>query len=254
MQGGYVAMLDVLGFSALVMRDPSGQRFREYLGCVEDATKDTRVKYVVFSDTIVLTREDNGPDSLLDIARASSRIFYDLLQVRIAIRGAIAFGDFFRSTVAESVFVAGSAVIDAYQFEQQQDWVGIMLAPSARTQVPDLESRCILHTFKDSVDFVKRVEWAAVLQYCPQIPFHQISVAENMYRGFAIVPRHCAAEAADLTANISSAIKQLEWLRSVAPSPASQRKYDWSTSWLGDIRNRWGGWAQERGKGGRLQS
>jgi hypothetical protein len=250
MQGGYVAMLDVLGFSALVRGDASGQRFQDYLACVENATKDTRVKYVVFSDTIVLTTENNGVDSLLDIARASSRIFFDLLAVRIPIRGAIAFGDFFRSTVAESVFVAGSAVIDAYQFEQQQDWVGVMLTPSARAQVADLQNRCDLN-FITSADFVKRVQWAAVIQHCRSIPFHDET---NPYKGFAIVPRHCTFEAADLTESINSALEQLEWLRGIAPSPASQRKYESATNWLSLIRNRWGELARARGKGGRLQS
>lgn len=253
MRGGYVAMLDVLGFSALVREDVSGQKFEDYLDCVENATRDTRVKYVVFSDTIVLTAESNGPDSLLDIARASSRIFHDLLQVRIAIRGAIAFGDFFRSTVAESVFVAGSAVIDAYQFEKQQDWIGVMLTPSARAQVADLESRCNLN-FTTAIDFVKRVEWAAVIQYCSRIPFHQQTIGDNFYRGFAIVPRHCEFEAERLKESINAAIRQLEWLRDVAPSPASQHKYDWATSWLGDIRNKWEGLVRDRGPGGRLKS
>lgn len=187
------------------------------------------------------------------MAKACSRIFHNLLAVRIPIRGAIAFGDFFRSTVAESVFVAGSAVLDAYQFEEQQDWVGVMLTPSARAQVADLQTRCDLN-FRTSVDFVKRVEWAAVIQYCDSIPFHVRLGEKNKYKGFAIVPRHCDFEAANLRESIQSAIRQLEWLRDIAPSPTSQLKYESATSWLSVIRNAWEGLATDRGTGGRLQT
>jgi hypothetical protein len=249
MQLGYVAMLDVLGFSALVTGDPSGQRFNDYLQCVENATKDTRVKYVVFSDTIVFTTEDSGPDSLLTMAKASSRLFHDLLQVYIPIRGAIAFGNFSRSTVAESVFVAGSAVIEAYHFEQQQDWVGVMLTPSARACVTDLDDRCNLN-FKTPQDFLTRVEWATVIQRCQSIPFHERQIGEtNVYDGFAIVPRKCKFEAADVRDSIHRALGQLEWLRGIAPSPESQAKYQRALLWLSNIRERWRGVAQSREAG-----
>ena len=232
-------MLDVLGFTALVRGDQTERRFKEYLNCVQDATKDTRVTYVVFSDTIVLTTEGNGPDPLLTMAQASSRMFYDLLQLGIPIRGAIAFGNFFRSTIVDSVFVAGSAVVDAYWFEQQQDWVGVMLAPSARACVPDLESRCEL---RPPGGFKGRAEWAAVIQRCRSIPFHsERSDDLRNFDGFAVVPRKCEPVPVDILRCISDSETRLQWLRGIAPSPASQRKYDATLRWLGSFREDWRG-------------
>ncbi|HEU4389711.1 MAG TPA: hypothetical protein VFV34_18040 [Blastocatellia bacterium] len=138
MSGGYVALLDVLGFSALVGGDTTGERVRGYLDCLQRATKRSQVDYVVFSDSIMLTAKGEEPESLLEIAGASSRLLSDLLSEGIPLRGAIAFGSFFRSAIGESVFVAGRAVVDAYQFEQTQDWIGVMIAPSARARVTDL--------------------------------------------------------------------------------------------------------------------
>lgn len=249
MQGGYLAMLDVLGFSALVRGDQSAQRFHDYLDCVRSATVDTGVKYVVFSDTIILTTDGDSEESLLTLAKACSRLFFDLLHVHIAIRGAIAFGDFFRSTVAESVFVAGSAVIDAHWFEQQQDWVGIMLAPSARAHVPVLDERTALN-FRTPEEFHKRVEWAAVIQRCQTIPFHATpSEPRHYFDGFAIVPRKCKLDAADLFASIKDAEGRLEWLRGIAPSPASQHKYQAAGEWLSTVRDKWKPIADQRERG-----
>jgi hypothetical protein len=53
-----------------------------------------------------------------------------MLENEIALRGAIAYGDYRREKNAGGVFVAGKAIVDAYTFERQQDWVGVMLAPT----------------------------------------------------------------------------------------------------------------------------
>ena len=54
---GYIALLDVLGFSALVNADHTGDKIRRYLECLNGATQNRSVGYVVFSDSIVLYGE-----------------------------------------------------------------------------------------------------------------------------------------------------------------------------------------------------
>jgi hypothetical protein len=71
---GYLAFLDVLGFSALVSSDHDGKRIESYRDSVKDAIADTEVKSVVFSDSIVLTTDDPRPESLLTIAGACSKL------------------------------------------------------------------------------------------------------------------------------------------------------------------------------------
>ena len=41
MEKGFVALLDVLGFSALVTSEGSGERLEAYLGCLKKAIDDT---------------------------------------------------------------------------------------------------------------------------------------------------------------------------------------------------------------------
>jgi hypothetical protein len=91
MYTGYVALLDVLGFSNLITGDNADDRVQRYLDCLKAATEDTEVEFVVFSDSIVLTARDE-PDALIKIASASSRLMHDLVLQGIPVRGAISKG------------------------------------------------------------------------------------------------------------------------------------------------------------------
>jgi hypothetical protein len=54
---GYVALLDVLGFAERIsVVDPDGKWLAEYLDALGSAVAGSRCEYVVFSDSIVLTR------------------------------------------------------------------------------------------------------------------------------------------------------------------------------------------------------
>jgi|SRR5271157_1328770 len=242
MPGGYVALLDVLGFSALVAADSTGQSVKRYLNCLQRVRGETEVNYVVFSDGIMLTLGDEGPDSLITIAGACSRLMGELLAEDIPIRGAISQGEFVRSAVRDSVFVAGRAVIDAYQFEQAQDWIGIMVAPSALARVRDLKERCRLEgctTMQAFRAIEPNLEWAPFIQPCA-IPFHtENPFQSSSFDGFGVVPTSGVAEPVALRDSIEAAIDRLNWLRAIAPTPASQRKYQNTTQRLGTVHRLW---------------
>src|SRR5438105_728532 len=115
---GYVALLDVLGFSALVSGSRSSERLESYrtaLDTVISKQPPYTVQSVVFSDSIVLTTLDDSPESLKALLRCCSHLFGEMLKSEIALRGAIAHGTYSRSFAANGVFVAGKAIIDAYE-------------------------------------------------------------------------------------------------------------------------------------------
>src|SRR2546423_13077400 len=93
---GYVAFLDVLGFSALVSGDHDGARVDDYLKCLTEAiganSNNDQVSYVAFSDSIVLTTNDGSEESLKALIRACSVLLFDMLDKGIALRGAITYG------------------------------------------------------------------------------------------------------------------------------------------------------------------
>ena len=165
-----------------------------------------------------------------------------MLQREIALRGAIAYGDFIRRDGPGGVFVAGKAIVDAYHFEQQQDWVGIMLAPTAFRQKPDLPKLCTIGPVNNSEQIAQlreRMEWAGFLQSCT-IPFHRDNPLEpNPFEGFAIVPSDGVAEPASLRDSLDRSLNQLTWLKSLAPNPPAQNKHERAYRWLQSIRGNW---------------
>jgi len=136
MAEGFVALLDVLGFSNMVAGENAPTKIYEYQKYLEETLADDHaegVRYVAFSDTIVITTHGDRPEHFLNLVRRCSGLLGFMLQKEIPLRGAIARGFYARGALqnSESVFVAGRAILDAYNFEKKQNWLGIMLAPSA---------------------------------------------------------------------------------------------------------------------------
>ena len=243
---GFVGLLDVLGFSALISGGDEGARLKRYLECINTVlgdSADSAVDYVVFSDNIVLTTRDDAEASFQALLARCSTLFGLLLGQEIALRGAIAHGSFFRESSAGGVFVAGRAVVDAYTFETKQDWVGIMLAPSALRRMPDLAERCAIASpsTEDGLKAIReRLAWAAFVQTCFAIPFHSSTPFENSdFNGFAIVPTHGVTEFAPLRDSLGASLKAVEWLKSLAPDPPAQAKYQRAHRWLFPIYQKW---------------
>jgi hypothetical protein len=259
MTGGYVALLDVLGFSSIVSGEGE-ERLRAYLDCLENALgADPPLDYVVFSDSIVLTSGNDSDVGLQSLIQGCSKALGLMLEKDIPLRGAIAHGPYFRSTTPAGVFIAGRAIIDAYRFETAQDWVGIMLAPSAVRSVPNLEQRCSIGDFattERALEAASHLPWSAFVQPCPSIPFHVASaLEEENFEGFAIVPTDGTMEVRAVRDSLLRSLSNLQRLKSLAPDPKAQAKYKRAHSWLNYIGSLWSNaasWVERDPSRGRL--
>jgi hypothetical protein len=250
MPRGYVALLDVLGFSAFMTGDGEGEHLQRYLKCLRDALDDEAVgpivDYVVFSDSIVLTTKDDSDVEFQALLRRCSRALGLMLQNEIALRGAISHGSFFRAGAANGIFVAGRAILDAYKFETAQDWVGIMLAPSTIKRAPDLirqaaQLQNIQGATEEQQAEIRRIlPAAAFVQPCRNIPFHSNQPFDyERFDGFAVVPTDGVAEPSALSESTERSYRALEWLGLIAPSPSAQAKYQRSLQWVYEVWRRW---------------
>ena len=246
---GYVALLDVLGFSALVSSDSNGEKIAAYVSKIESivnkhhqTSPSKKIEFVIFSDSIVLTT-DSDEDALRELITLCSKLLYEMLCDEIALRGCISYGAYTRKNTAAGTFVAGRAIIDAYQFETKQNWVGIMLSPTVIRQVPDLKDRCGLpqpHR-KDDPHGLRNLPWGAFVQPHAAIPFHTASPFEDSgYGGFAILPSNGdLSNLQDYLTSLRTSMEKLQILKSFAPDPAAQKKYKNTEDWLSNTSMLW---------------
>lgn len=241
---GYTAFLDVLGFSALIGGDQNSrvEKYLSQLKQVFDADPGKAVDYIVFSDSIILTTRDGTLASLEALLSRCAALFGMMLATEIPMRGAISHGSYVTEKTPRGTFVAGKAIIDAYNFEKMQDWIGIMLAPSVLQAVSDLQSRCQIEfpqTDRDWSALKERLPWAACVQPCAAIPFHSSAPSSESYEGYAIVPVYGRFRLHEIIQNISRSIQRLSWLKSLAPDPRAQAKYDRTMRWLDSVVGMW---------------
>ncbi|GLU56394.1 hypothetical protein Dfri01_58550 [Dyadobacter frigoris] len=159
----YIAFLDLLGFSSIIDGNDSSEidlLIEKLIGEIQlsiaynperyitgnldggfspDLNK-ARVNSIVFSDTIIFWSNDDSVDSFKSVVEAVSMFFNNAVIGRSwAVRGAITFGDLSYTSydIANKKFLInqsglyGKSIIDGYDLEGKQEWIGCMVSESA---------------------------------------------------------------------------------------------------------------------------
>jgi len=220
---GHVALIDILGFRSIVSGAKFAEKFKPYSRAVESATANGRlVEYLVFSDTIVMY-DSRSASSVEAIASCCSKLFDELVQLEFPFRGCVSYGEFSRFATPRGVLIAGPPIIDAYRYEQRQDWIGIMLSPSVLQQ--HWSNRDKDHPFSSVKQYIR------VLENIPLRNERGGNVED--FRGFAIVP--CITGTGDKL-KYARIINQLKRLCMTAPDGATQRKYHNTLQFLRHVK------------------
>jgi hypothetical protein len=104
--------------------------FREISSCRQ------KVCPACFSDSFIVYADDDSKESFWAIEGVSSQFCNDLLCDEIPVRGAISCDDFYADNVNHLFF--GRALVEAYDYGEAQNWVGLILCPSAIDQMNKL--------------------------------------------------------------------------------------------------------------------
>jgi hypothetical protein len=244
-KNGFVAMLDILGFSDQVAMDSEIHGLDMYVETVLSvALQSERLKVILFSDTVVFYTLDDTNESFDLVLKACSQSLYALLKQDIPMRGAIAYGSFRRSDqTSGGAVIAGRPIIEAHHYESQQQWIGVMLAPSVWRHMPDLFSLppiAAKHQDETSSEYFRRMYRQARLQLCREIPLHPAGGSLAYFHGLAVVPTSPAwNEIKHTEADLEEVLGWLDRLKFLAPDARSQAKYTNAIRFLGDIRDQW---------------
>jgi hypothetical protein len=246
---GYVAFLDVLGFRAFVSSTKPENDLTAYVNTVDRAIQDPKQKlqYVIFSDSVIVNSTKDDNESFEAIIQACAKLFAEFLQTGIALRGAIAYGSFYRSSMERGTFVAGRPIVEAFDYEKRQNWVGIMLCPSTIRKQKGLRQRCQLPSFEEvlygNAFDMGSLSLPACIQWCHKIPFHKENASSldepTNFEGHAILPTGPDVTPLNIGQKLSNAMIALESLKSMAPDPKAQEKFKSTIEWLRNVNAPW---------------
>lgn len=127
---GYFLVADILGFKNIIensSKDNLSSRINEWITLVEKAAQKHSIKkYLLVSDTLFVATPLSA-EGLESIILMAKYLLEEGLSNSIPLRGAITHGSF-----EWGKLVYGKAVIEAYNIEKNQNWIGI----TCSTEIP----------------------------------------------------------------------------------------------------------------------
>ncbi len=219
---GFVALIDILGFSEATLKDNLKGFFSDYdtfIDKIISQYKKEKIGYIVFSDTIVIYSESSAVKSMNSIIEACSLLSTQLLKNGLSTRGCISYGRFHLKMSKNGVIIAGKPIIDAFDYERRQDWIGVMVSPLVIEYLSDCKR---LKSFKNNKLIIK----------CDKIPFHtEDQINSRKYEGYIVIPTIFKTPKPPLNKDIivrdlREIIRLIEERKSFATGIPSQMKYN----------------------------
>lgn len=153
----WFSYFDLLGFTNLVR-----EHHIEYvLPIYEDVLKAITQKagpkekygisYTWFSDTFVIYSQSESEREFALIEQASRLFFQKLILQQIPVRGALSVGKLY--TQKKKNIILGQALIEAYEYGENQKWLGFLLTPSVFRRLQNGSLRLDRRLHYRKVDF-----------------------------------------------------------------------------------------------------
>lgn len=133
----WVSYLDLLGFSEIIRSKSWSFVFSYYSRAIKQFVKDRGFEPAVgktwFSDAFIIYSFDNTAESFAAVEATTRWFIFFLISAGIPVRGAMACDDLY-ADIENNIFF-GKALIEAYSYGENQNWVGFVLCPSAIKQM-----------------------------------------------------------------------------------------------------------------------
>lgn len=128
----WLAHFDLLGTRALLAEGKERQVFLAYERALKELKRNddrAAIRHTWFSDTFLIVGADDSGPTFTWIELMSRSFVYFLLQAQIPLRGAISCERVYLDLSEDIIF--GQGLVEAYEYGDGQDWIGLLLAPSA---------------------------------------------------------------------------------------------------------------------------
>jgi len=167
----WVAVFDVLGFGSLLEqadRDLSRavltSRLDDLLKSLSsDEKAKGKLEWLVFSDTITIFTPTEEPKDYPGFLLQCKNLIKRSITIRLPLRGAISIGKSFSAN--EYPIILGKPFSEAFRYCEDQDWIGLLLTPSATRALRSAGLEPLHHHFVDGPIPLRRMAPDDVLAY-----------------------------------------------------------------------------------------
>lgn len=136
----YVLYADIMGFKERVKAKEHGELLNEMSRFVKEFNVKTsslklgnHLSVSIFSDSILITSDDDSEGSVNLITKAGARLMHVALEQGMALKGAIALGMF--THMKEEQLYVGAPLVDAYLLHDELKFYGIAVHHSAESGI-----------------------------------------------------------------------------------------------------------------------
>jgi hypothetical protein len=150
----WIAHFDILGFKSMIEHEDQSLALELLKSKLDDVivklkreieSKAEHIDFQFYADTfIIYSKSENIHDYSL-LIRACKNFTNNCIYKRLPVRGAISYGEMIFGHNRK--IIIGSAFLESYVYGEDQNWIGLILTPSASSRVIEDNSSPARHGF-----------------------------------------------------------------------------------------------------------
>lgn len=150
----YIAHFDILGFKSRMDNDDGSlpifilkETIDEIIEGLQKGIQNfsDSIEYTHYADTFIIYSKTEDSSGYPALVRAAKNLITSCILNRLPARGAIAYGEV--SFGHDDRIIIGKAALESYTYCEDQDWIGLLLAPTACRQLKSIGIEPIRHGF-----------------------------------------------------------------------------------------------------------
>jgi hypothetical protein len=150
----YIAHFDILGFKSRINNDDSSLPIVILKETIDEILEELQkginnfsssIGYTYYADTFIIFSKTEDSSGYPALVRAAKNLILCCITNRLPVRGAIAYGEV--SFRHDERIIIGKAALESYTYCEDQDWIGLLLTPTACQQLKSIGIEPIRHGF-----------------------------------------------------------------------------------------------------------
>jgi len=150
----WIAHFDILGFKSIINNDNDSLTLtilqNTITKIIDDLKKDVsefeeNVEYLFYADTFIIYSKSERVNDYPGFIRVSKNFINKCIYKRLPIRGAISYGELILGHAKK--ILMGKAFLESYVYGEDQNWLGLILTPSASRKLKEHGLEPVRHGF-----------------------------------------------------------------------------------------------------------